>query len=48
MYLIKKFHDLDILYIDELQSSILVNEQHMIGRVMEEQALRVTYDDQTE
>ncbi|KAM1393926.1 hypothetical protein ACFX2F_030030 [Malus domestica] len=37
--------DLDLLSIDELQSSLLVHEQRRIGHVMEEQALKVVYEE---
>ncbi|KAG5223030.1 Retrovirus-related polyprotein from transposon [Salix suchowensis] len=42
---IEESKDLDILSIDELQSSLLVHEQRMVGHVMEEQALKVSYEE---
>ena len=39
---IKESNDLDALTIDQLHSSLLVHEQHMKTRVVEEQALEVT------
>ncbi|CAL2258075.1 unnamed protein product [Prunus armeniaca] len=40
---IEESNDLDILSIDELQSSLLVHEQRMSRHVVDEQALLVTY-----
>ena len=42
--LIEEFSNLDTLTIDELQSSLLVHEQRLNGRVGDEQELKVTYD----
>ncbi|KAM2121048.1 hypothetical protein ACFX1Q_018896 [Malus domestica] len=42
---IEESKDLDLLSIDELQSSLLVHEQRMIGHVVEEQALKVVYEE---
>lgn len=42
---IEESNDIDALSIDELQSSLLVHEQRMNGHVIEEQALKVTYED---
>ncbi|XXG77594.1 hypothetical protein AAC387_Pa08g1717 [Persea americana] len=42
---IEESNDLDILSIDELHSSLLVHEQRMNGHGVEEQALKVTYED---
>ena len=42
VYSIKESHDLDALSIDELQNSLLVNEQRISRYVVEEQALQVT------
>lgn len=42
---IKESKDLDHLSIDELQSSLLVHEQRINCHVIEEQALKVTYED---
>ncbi|KAA8524927.1 hypothetical protein F0562_011435 [Nyssa sinensis] len=39
--------DLEHMSIDELQSSLLVHEQRMHNHVVEEQALKVTYDSNT-
>ena len=44
---IEKSNDLDTLSIDVLQSSLLVHEQCMNGHFVEEQALKVTYEDQS-
>ena len=41
---IEESNNLDTLTIDELQSSLLVHEQRLNGRVGDEQALKVTYD----
>ena len=41
---IEESNNLDTLTIDELQSSLLVHEQRLNGRVSDEQALKVTYD----
>ncbi|KAB2602631.1 hypothetical protein D8674_003636 [Pyrus ussuriensis x Pyrus communis] len=41
---IEESNDLDILSINELQSSLLVHEQRMGRHVVEEQALKVTHD----
>ncbi|KAA8515413.1 hypothetical protein F0562_018976 [Nyssa sinensis] len=41
---IEESNDLDILSIDELQSSLLVHEQRMGRHTVDEQALKVTYD----
>lgn len=41
---IKESNDLDILSIDELQSSLLVHEQRMGRHTVDEQALKVTHD----
>ena len=41
---IEESKDLDIMSLDELQSSLLVYEQCMQGHLVEEQALRITYD----
>ncbi|XP_073291061.1 uncharacterized protein [Primulina huaijiensis] len=41
---IEESNNLDILTIDELQSSLLVHEQRMNGHGGDEQALKVTYD----
>lgn len=43
---IEESHDLDILSIDELQSSLLVHEQRMRRHAAEE-ALKVTHDNQS-
>lgn len=42
---IEESKDLDILSIDELQSSLLVHEQRMIGHVVEEQSLKVVHEE---
>lgn len=43
---IEESNDLDTLTIDELQSSLIVHEQRMNSRVLEEeQALKVTHGD---
>lgn len=39
---IEEAHDIDALFIDELQSSLLVHEQRMLSHIMKEQALKVT------
>ena len=44
---IEESHDLDTLSIDELQSRLLVHEQRMNGHAVEEQALKVTHEDQS-
>ncbi|XP_022852868.1 uncharacterized protein LOC111374431 [Olea europaea var. sylvestris] len=44
---IEESNDLDNLSIDELQSSLLVHEQRMNSHAMKEQALKVTYADQS-
>ena len=44
---IEESKDLDILSIDELQSSLIVHEQCMMAYVEEEQALKVTHGDQS-
>uniref|UniRef100_A0A2N9FY74 Integrase catalytic domain-containing protein n=1 Tax=Fagus sylvatica TaxID=28930 RepID=A0A2N9FY74_FAGSY len=44
---VEESNNLDILTIDELQSSLLVHEQRMNGHGGDEQALKVTYDDRT-
>ena len=41
---IEESNNLDTLTINELQSSLLVHEQRLNGRVGDEQALKVTYD----
>ena len=41
---VEESNNLDTLTIDELQSSLLVHEQRLNGRVSDEQALKVTYD----
>ena len=43
---IEESHDLDTLSIDELQSSLLVHEQRSNGHAVDEQALKVTHEDQ--
>ncbi|WJZ94710.1 hypothetical protein VitviT2T_013543 [Vitis vinifera] len=43
---VEESNDLDTLTIDELQSSLLVHEQRMNGHGRDEQALKVTYNDQ--
>jgi len=43
--LVEESNDLDTLTIDELQSSLLVHEQRMRGHAAEEQALKVSYED---
>ncbi|KAM2122530.1 hypothetical protein ACFX1Q_020195 [Malus domestica] len=43
---IEESNDIDILSIDELQSSLLVHEQRMGRHTAEEQAFKVTYDTQ--
>jgi len=43
---IEESHDIDTLSIDQLQSSLLVHEQRMNGPIIDEQALKVTHDDQ--
>ena len=47
VYSIEESNDLDTLSIDVLQSSLLVHEQRMNGHFVEEQALKVTYEDQS-
>uniref|UniRef100_A0A2N9FP23 Integrase catalytic domain-containing protein n=1 Tax=Fagus sylvatica TaxID=28930 RepID=A0A2N9FP23_FAGSY len=42
---VEESNNLDILTIDELQSSLLVHEQRMNGHGGDEQALKVTYND---
>ncbi|TXG53855.1 hypothetical protein EZV62_019111 [Acer yangbiense] len=42
---IEESNDLDVLSIDELQSSLLVHEQRMNCHIVEEQALKITYED---
>ncbi|CAL2265082.1 unnamed protein product [Prunus armeniaca] len=44
---IEESNDLNTLNIDELQSSLLVHEQRMNGHLGEEQALKVTHEDNT-
>ncbi|CAL8083280.1 unnamed protein product [Prunus armeniaca] len=44
---IEESNDLNTLTIDELQSSLLVHEQRMNGHQGEEQALKVTHEDNT-
>ncbi|GMY22929.1 Retrovirus-related Pol polyprotein from transposon TNT 1-94 [Fagus crenata] len=44
---VEESNKLDILTIDELQSSLLVHEQRMNGHGGDDQALKVTYDDRT-
>ncbi|RVX23984.1 Retrovirus-related Pol polyprotein from transposon TNT 1-94 [Vitis vinifera] len=44
---IEESNDLDTLSIDVLQISLLVHEQRMNGHLVEEQALKVTYEDQS-
>ena len=41
---IEESKDLDIMSLDELQSSLLVHEQRMQGHLVEEQALKITHD----
>jgi hypothetical protein len=41
---IKESKDLDTMSIDELQSSLLVHEQRMHSHVVEEQALKITHN----
>lgn len=45
--LLRSLNDLDTLSIHVLQSSLLVHEQGMHGHFVEEQALKVTYEDQS-
>jgi hypothetical protein len=45
---IKESHDLDVLFIDELQNSLLVHEQRISRYVVEEQALQITFRVQQE
>ena len=42
---IEESNDLNIMTIDELQSSLLVHEQRMNGHRGEEQVLKVTHED---
>ena len=44
---IEESNDIDTLTIDQLQSSLLVHEQRMNGPAVEEQALKVTYEDRS-
>ena len=44
IYSIEELNNLDTLTINELQSSLLVHEQRLNGRVGNEQALKVTYN----
>ena len=44
---IEESNDLDIMTIDELQSSLLVHEQRMQRHTVEEQALKITLDSNT-
>ena len=44
---IEESNDLDTLSINVLQSNLLVHEQCMNGHFVEEQALKVTYEDQS-
>jgi len=44
---IEESNDLNTLTIDELQSSLLVHEQRMNGHRGEEQALKITYEENT-
>jgi hypothetical protein len=39
---IEESNDIDVLSIDELQSSLLVHEQRMSRHTLDEQALQVT------
>ena len=41
---IEESKDLDIMSLDELQSNLLVHEQHMQRHLVEEQALKITHD----
>ncbi|KAL7099197.1 hypothetical protein ACP275_09G067700 [Erythranthe tilingii] len=41
---IEESNEIDDLSIDELQSSLLVHEQRIVGHAMEEQALRVSHE----
>ena len=41
---IEESNNLNTLTIDELQSSLLVHEEWLNGRISDEQALKVTYD----
>ncbi|XP_075475779.1 uncharacterized protein LOC142511839 [Primulina tabacum] len=43
---IEESNDLDTFSIDMLQSSLLVHEQRMNGHLEDEQALKITYEDQ--
>jgi len=43
---IEESHHIDTLSIDQLQSSLLVHEQRMNGPIVDEQALKVTHDNQ--
>ena len=42
---VEESNNLEMLTIDELQSSLLVHEQRMNGHVQEEQALKITHDE---
>ncbi|XP_058774945.1 uncharacterized protein LOC131649205 [Vicia villosa] len=44
---IEESNDIDALSVDQLQSSLLVHEQRMNVHVIEEQALKVTYENRT-
>jgi hypothetical protein len=44
---IEESNDINILTIDRLYSSLLVYEQRMNGPAVEEQALKVTYEDRS-
>ncbi|KAB2626490.1 hypothetical protein D8674_020108 [Pyrus ussuriensis x Pyrus communis] len=41
---IEEFNDLDILSIDELQSSLLMHEQRINRHTVDEQVLKVTHE----
>lgn len=41
---IEESNDLDILFIDELQSNLMVHEQRMGRHIVNEQALKVSHD----
>jgi hypothetical protein len=47
VYSIKESNDLNTLTIDELQNSLLFHEKRMNGHRGEEQALKITYEDNT-